>query len=150
MGESLCDRAGFLLGADQLHRGRRGRRAIPRGGRRGVCAGRRRWRTHGGDACRFPRHAVGAALGRAATRPTHRGDSRRTPKRDLYRLRQYCHAVRVTVELEAVARPDVDLTDGTFYVPRESAGEARMTAMTRRVLQRLPDLRLATDDALPL
>ena len=71
--------------------------------------------THGGDACRFPRHAVGAALGRAATRPTHRGDSRRTPKRDLYRLRQYCHAVRVTVELEAVARPDVDLTDGTFY-----------------------------------
>ena len=94
----FASRAGFLLGADQLHRGRRGRRAVPRGGRRSLCARRTTL------ACPWWRR-LPIFTARRGSRARPRRDSANTPRRsspnsetDLYRLRQILSRCRMTVE----------------------------------------------------
>jgi crotonobetainyl-CoA:carnitine CoA-transferase CaiB-like acyl-CoA transferase len=79
----VCDRASFFWAPINSIEDVVADEQFPRGGRRGVCAGRRRWRTHGGDACRF--HGTPLGLYSAAPQPqrTHRGDSRRAQARPL-------------------------------------------------------------------
>ncbi len=56
----------------------RGRRSVPRRGRHRLRAGRRRHGADGRNACGLPRHAMGAPLGCAGHRRTHRGRPCRT------------------------------------------------------------------------
>ncbi len=95
-------RTGFLLVTGQYARGRRGRRAVPRRGRH--CRRTRRGRrgTDGGHPGGFSRHPLGTAFCGTRTRAAHRGGPGRprgaprfvTARRDLYKFRQKCHAVR--------------------------------------------------------
>ena len=89
----------FFWSPINTHRGRRCRRAVPRRRRDRRRAGWASRRPDGRDAGGFPRHAVGAAVGRATAGRAHRRSSRRagrTPQvvtARLYKFIQKCHAL---------------------------------------------------------
>ena len=102
MGGDLSRRTRVLLVSGEQPRGHRRRRAVPCRGRHGRRAGRRVGHRDGGHPGGFPRHTVVAAFCGTGTGAAHRRNSRRTQgsprlltaRRELYKFRRKCHAVR--------------------------------------------------------